>query len=117
MKAKRSVSQKFAWLNERQHVLWSSAHAAWPARIWALTVHPGGHLESQHSDGATEFASREEAALIVSLFSIQAPIFTKLLEKLISKISVTLLNFAEYCQQFPELLLRNCYAVQLCKIT
>lgn len=120
MRDKRSVSQQIVWLNERQHVLglvWSSAHAAWPARMWALTVHLGSHLESQHSDSATEFASREEAALIVSLFSTQAPIFTKLLEKLISKISITLLNLAECCQQFPKLLLRNCYTVQLCEMT
>lgn len=73
MRAKRSVSQQIVWLNERQHVLglvWSSAHAAWLSRMWALTVHLGGHLESQHSDGETEFASRKEAALIKSSFSL-----------------------------------------------
>lgn len=73
MRAKRSASQQIVWLNERQHVLglvWSSAHAAWLSRMWALTVHLGGHLESQHSDGETEFASREEVALIKSSFSL-----------------------------------------------
>lgn len=119
MRVKRFVPQQIVYLNERQQVLGlvqSSAHAVWPARMWALTVHLGGHLESQHSDGATEFASREEAALI-SLSSTQAPISTKLLAKLISEISITLLNLAECCQQFPKLLLRNCYTVQLCRMT
>lgn len=76
MRAKRSVSQQTVWLNE--HVLglvWSSAHTAWPARTWALTVHLGGQPESQHSDGTTEFASREEAALIKSPFSLPKHLF------------------------------------------
>lgn len=78
MRAKRSVSQQIVWLNERQHVLrlvWSSAHTAWPARTRALTAHLGGQPESQHSDGTTEFTSREEAALIKSPFSLPKHLF------------------------------------------
>lgn len=38
-------------------------------------THLGGHLKSQHSDGATEFASRVEAALIKSSFSLPKHLF------------------------------------------
>lgn len=74
MRAKRSGSHRIGWLNERQCVLGlvcSSAHAAWPARMWALTV----HLKSQNSDGVTEFTSREEAALIKYPFSLPKHLF------------------------------------------